>query len=342
MRTLYCALLISMAIWHHATAQKGVFPDTLIIEPVIGDPVSFMLPAPSGFDIDWVNYDQDMVEGFCVESDVTPNGWFIESDFGFLDPTQTTNDVFTSCSYLQSGIRNHNWLILPPIYIPDDTYQLCWRSLVSEGPAFTDGYKVLASTASNLPGDFNDVLFTAAEMIKPVNPNIQTLNPADYIFSAGYIHANTFTDTNYFFLLPPNGPYRGRLEPHCVSLSGYAEQAVYIAFHHDSKDDSQLQLDDINISKNTSSAVYYPSNVLKFNVSPNPVVSGAYVNWTMRQPEAGRLLLHDLSGRLVMEKQFSAYEHGQFFLPLEGFASGVYQCSIQTPSGQSTIKLAKM
>lgn len=342
MRTI-STLLFLLIFWHSGVAQ-GNLADTLIVEPVVGDPISLMLTTPSGFDDGWVNYDQDLGYGYCVHNGNTPLGWYIERDFGLPDSDPANNEAFTSCSYLDGGIRNHNWLILPPVYIPDSTYQLCWRSLVFEGPAFTDGYKVLASTFSNLPasGDYSNVLFVAAEMVKPKEAGVYTLDPNDYVFSDGYIHANGFTDTSYFFLPAPDAPYRGRMEPHCASLAAFATQTIYIAFHHDSKDDSQLQLDDIVISNDNAVAVHQPGNILDFSIVPNPAVATTFVRWTMKKPEPGQMQLHDLSGKLVLEKHFSAYENGQLFVDLQTLPTGVYHCSLITTSGHSTRKLVKL
>ena len=341
MRTLNYTLLFFLAFGQSVAGQSSL-PDVLIFEPVTGDPLGMMLSEPSGFDDLWINFDADMVEAFCVINGPTSMDWYVDRDFGVPDSAITLNDAFTSCSYLDGGVRNHNWLILPPIFVPDSSYQLCWRSLVAEGPAYMDGYKVLASRLSNLPssGDFSNVLFKAAETVSMPNP--LTLDPADYGFSDGYVHANSFTDTNYYFLLNPGGPFRGRLEPHCVNLAAFASQTIYIAFHHDSRDDSQLQLDDILINNDISSAVFQPSFLLNFNIIPNPVVSHTFVQWKMEKPEAGILLLHDQAGKLVLEKQFSAYEQGQFYLDLAGFATGVYQCTLQTAAGKATKKLVKI
>lgn len=345
MRTCYLILLFFMAFGHLGLSQNNSQPDTLINEPVIGDPISLMLNIPSGDDQDWVNYDQDMAEGLCVNGEETPLGWFVELDFGVLNPNSGTNEAFTSCSYLVGGGRNHNWLILPPIFIPDDSYKLCWRSLSFEGPRFLDGYKVLASTASNLPssGDYNTTLFTAAEMIGPVVPNVYTLDPADYIFSDGYIHANGYTDTSYFFH-PPGSSLRGRLEPHCISLAQFSGESIYIAFHHDSRDDSMLQLDDILVSNDSSLnvATRQPSNFQDINIIPNPVTSSTYVHWRLHKPEAGQLLLRNATGKLVLKQTFSANAEGQIFLDLTAFPSGVYHCTLQTVSGQATRKLVKI
>ena len=344
MKTLYTTLLAFTIVTTALRAQNVIALDTLISEPVIGNPISQMLTFPTGFDDNWVNFDEDMLEGFCVQDEETPFGWFIEGDLGFLNPSTTDNEAFTSCSYLVGGERNQNWLILPPIAIPDTSYQLCWRSLPFEGPAFMDGYEVLVSTASNLPssGDFSHKLFTAAEMIDFVNPNMPTLDPADYVFSDGYIHANGYTDTNYYFRVEPNGPLRGRLEPHAVSLAEFAGQTIYVAFYHNSQDDNQLQLDDIIISRNEHFvAVKTPEFFTDFDILPNPVVGSAYINWTMQEALPGQLKLIDLHGKTMLEKSFGAYERGSLYLELENVPPGMYHCVLETAQGRSVKKLIK-
>ncbi len=346
MRTFYTVLFIAIAFGQQLMAQSGgAQPDTLLNEQVIGNPISTMLTVPTGYDNEWVNYDQDVAKGYCVDENggPTPFGWYIERDFGFPDGVPTTNNAFTSCSYLYNHIRNNNWLILPPVFILDGQYQLCWRSLALEGPAFVDGYNVVVSTSSNLPssGGFSDTLFTAAETIKLINTNnVGSYDIADYLFSPGYIHANGYTDTNYYFLPSSEDPYRGRLEPHCVSLAAYQGQSIYIAFHHNSKDDNLLQLDDILITNTT--ATQQPDNFLTFDIMPNPAVSSTFVKWTLKKPEAGRLQLRDQSGKLLLEKRFSAYEAGQLFLELDNLPAGMHHCTLQTASGLATRKLVKL
>lgn len=346
MKTFLLTLIMSFALGHFLAAQNSSSSiDVLLFEPVVGDPLSSMLPMPTGFDNVWINYDGDKSIGHCVINAPTPLGWFIDFDFSVPDASQTTNDAFISCSFLSSAnIQNDNWLILPPVEIPDSSYQLCWRSLFAEGPAFVDGYKVLASTGTNLPGsgDFSHVLFTAAETIKQISGPQHSLNPADYKYSDGYIHANGLTDTNYFYLLAPGGPLRGKLEPHCVSLAAFAGQIIYLAFHHDSHDDTELQIDDILVSNGSSVLVHQPSNIVNFNILPNPVLSHAYVQWNLVKPEGGRLLLYDLSGKPVLEKAFSPNDPSQLYLDLQTVSPGLYQCVLQTASGRATRKLVKL
>jgi len=319
-------------------------PDTLLQHSFEGllDPADTMLNQPTGDDVHWVNYDQDNKTGLCVSNGVTPKGWYWESDLGFIDPNMSNNDAFTSCSYLQSSNpQNRNWLITSPVYIPDSTYWLCWRSLSYYGPDFMDGYRVLVSTSSNLPAAFNDTLFSAAQTI--VSPQNGSLDLNDYTFSNGYIHANGYTDTDYFFVdtEPQGNFYHGKLEPHSVKLANYSEQYIYIAFLHDSYDDFQLQVDDILVT-NTKVSASNLSNFLYFNILPNPVHDFAFLNWKAQTPEAGRLSVVNQSGKIVYKKDFSSRAEGQIHVDMQGFPAGIYYCKLETANGQMTKMLVKI
>jgi len=318
--------------------------DTLLQHSFEGllDPADTMLTQPSGDDVHWVNYDQDNKTGLCVSNGITPKGWYWESDLGFIAPNMADNDAFTSCSYLQSANpQNRNWLITSPVYIPDSSYWLCWRSLSYYGPDFMDGYRVLVSTSSNLPADFSDTLFSAAQTI--VSPQNGSLDLNDYTFSNGYIHANGYTDTDYFFVdtEPQGNFYHGKLEPHSVKLANYAEQLIYIAFLHDSYDDFQLQVDDILVT-NTKVSASNLSNFLYFNILPNPVHDFAFLNWKTQTPEAGHLSMVNQSGKIVFKKDFNSRAKGQIHLDMQGFAAGIYYCKLETGSGQATKMLVKI
>lgn len=345
MRT-FCTFLYLFAILPVLKAQHGeLAPDTLLLHTFEGvlDPTDTMQLEPTGDDLTWINYDQDNKIGLCVESPgITPKGWYWESDLGVAPPSISENDAITSCSYLSNpNFRNRNWLITPPVFLPDDTYWLCWRSLTYYGPDLMDGYQVLLSGNTNLPADFTDTLFSvAATEESPLNGSLD-LN--DYVFSAGYIHANGYTDSTYFFIDYENGfPfYHGTLEPHSVSLSAYAGQVVYLAFLHDSKNAYQLQLDDIIVT-NQLVQTTSPDAFIYFNVMPNPVREHAYLNWKSRSPQTGWLRIFDPHGKKIWEQNFSARAEGQFFLDARSMASGVYYCHLSTPAGQSTRLLLKL
>ncbi|MFN0216119.1 MAG: T9SS type A sorting domain-containing protein [Saprospiraceae bacterium] len=344
MRT-FCTFFVPFLLVFPSFGQtNGASPDTLLLHTFEGilDPADSMLNIPTGYDQHWVNYDQDNKTAHCVEIGTTPKGWYWESDLGVPAPTISDNDVLTSCSFLSNAnFRNRNWLITSPVYIPDDSYWLCWKSLSYYGPDIMDGYHVLASKTSNLPDSFKDTLYSVAETeIAIVH---YSLDLSDYIFSEGYIHANGYTDTNYFFIDYENNTpfYHGKLEPHCVNLSQYAGELVYLAFLHDSKDDAQLQIDDILVT-NTLVSTFTPANFLSFNILPNPVQDFAYVNWRTEKAQSGRLSLVNAAGKIVFEQNFNARLEGQIQLDLQGYPAGVYFCKLESDSGQATKMLVKI
>lgn len=337
---LFCAAPIALF------GQAATAPDTLINERFIEDQLPFMLPFPTGNDADWVNYDADQLYGLCVDfPDTTPFGWYLDRDFSVSSPSETTNDAFTSCSYLETPfVPNANWLITKPIYLADSSYWLCWRSLSYYGPGYLDGYKVLVSTTTNDPADhpFTKTLFKAAEMVKNSVP-AGSLNLNAYQFSDGYIHANGYTDTTYFFVDFSEGPpfYHGKLEPHMESLAEFAGKTIYIAFLHDSQDDYQLQVDDIVVSK-TYVSTHSPQNVERFDVLPNPARDAAYFSWKLKTPQESRLVVTDNAGKIVLQKAFGSREEGRLFFEIQHLEPGIYYCALETASGRATTKLVKI
>ena len=349
MRTIailfFCSLFSA-----HLRSQTGFFTqDTLIQEFFQEDPTPFMLPVPTGDDNNWVNYDADQAPALCVAEAPTPMGWYWESDLGFADPGQTDNSAMTSCSFLDlpsSQSRNRNWLITSPILIPDSTYWLCWRSLAFQGPMFLDGYKVLVSSNSNDPlsGDFTDTLFQAAQMISPVS-TIGSLNLEAYYFSPGYIQANGYTDTAYYFLDETNPDalfYRGRLEPHTVSLQSYAGQSIYLAFLHDSDDDNFIQIDDILVTNNMSSGTASPVDIRSFQILGNPARHHAYFSWSLQTAQEVRLRISNQHGQFILEKTFARQQEQSWHTEITDWEPGIYYCTLQTALGQTTGRLVKI
>jgi len=329
--------------WVGLNGQFLGIPDTILSQPFTVDPSDTMLVFPTGNDLQWVNWDADNLPTLCGDPQPVPGAWYWESDLGGLS-NPPVNFAFTSCSFLtNSNQPNENWLITPPVFIPDSTTVLHWRSMAFEGPGYMDGYKVLISTSTNEPftGAFTDTIFVAAEMLDFLQPG--SLDPDDYIFSPGYVHANGYTDTAYFFLITPNaGAYTGRLEPHWVSLAAYAGQSVYIAFLHDSTDDSVLQLDDITVVHGfTSSTPIAGAAEYFLQISPNPATETARITWQFPARENGRLLLTNLFGEKLMEEPVEDLNSGIFLLKTGHLPAGLYPCTLQTASGRQTVMLVK-
>lgn len=326
-------------------AQPVFAPDTLLVEHFNDDPAEAMLFFPSGSDLDWVNWDEDGMYTECGYNNTsnTPSNWFWDIDLGEGD--MTDNYAFTSCSYggeFSPVLKSMNWLITRPVFITNTDYKLSWRSLTLEGPAFVDGYLVLLSTAGNLPEDFTDTLFTAAETLPPLPP-MASLDLSDFSFSDGYIHANGYTATDFFFIdspAPDYSFYHGRMEPHVESLHAYAGQTVYIAFLHNSTDDNVLQIDDILISKTTISAGE-PYENIGFQITPNPVQGMALLRWNAALQGQLFVRLVDMTGKEVL---FYCVKNGadRVQLDLDALPAGVYSAFLQDEQGRRDyIKLLK-
>jgi hypothetical protein len=219
-KPLYTALFLALVF--RLSGQAALIPDTLLIQD-FEDPEfqNTLFTEPSGDDAFWVNYDEDGLQGDCVDDDLTPGGWYRESDLG--DGPNTENFVFSSCSYLEDpDLPVKNWLITPPIALTDAGYVLRWKSMSYYGPSLMDGYRVLVSTASNFPTDFTHVIFQAAEFLGTPNPDLAwTLQVSNHVYSPGWIHADAYTDTSAFFLDYEDGApfYHGKLDAHSVSLA---------------------------------------------------------------------------------------------------------------------------
>jgi len=337
---LLCALLCANQT---ANAQFFTIPDTLLIQNFTIDPSDTMLLFPSGNDNRWVNWDADNLPTLCGEEIPVPGNWFWENDLGDLtDPP--VNFAFTSCSFLvENDQPNQNWLITPPVFISDSTATLNWRSSPFEGPAYMDGYKVLVSTTTNEPFEnaFTDTLFVAAEMTDVLKAG--SLKVEDHLFSPGYIHADGYTDTDYFFLIHPTAKsYTGRLEPRTASLAKFAGRWIYIAFLHDSTDDSILQIDDIAVVQDHPSSTASPTLFdVQLQMQPNPAGDFTSVTWRSISAREGQLILTDILGKTVLVQALDNLSSGSARLELQGLPPGTYSCTLRTAEGRQTRLLVK-
>lgn len=343
---LLALLLTSGAL--SAQVTEFVDFDTLIIERFDNDPTPEMLQIPSGFDLDWVNFDQDGFVGFCVDGSPTPLNWYWEGDFS--EEPAGSNFCYTSCSYFDGDPTEDyqcmNWLILPPVLIPDSFCILEWKSLSFQGPAFLDGYQVLVSTSGNDVFDdvFTDTLFTAASMASCPNLlDCGSFNISAYNFTPGYIHANTYTNPDYYFLFPPLQTYRGRLEPHVADLSKYKGKIIYIAFLHDSNNDNILQLDDILVvDQKTSGTGRTPDITTEFSVAPNPAVDKTVVQFRLKDPAPTLLEVRNATGQLIHSTKLAVQNTlQQYELNVQSWPKGVYFVQLQNENGVASRKLVK-
>ncbi|MCC7246328.1 MAG: T9SS type A sorting domain-containing protein [Saprospiraceae bacterium] len=349
MGRLYFSILLIGSMFCVARAQKPASANIILLshdfQPGLDNipPTDTMLPAPNGDDQQWVNYDADLLFGNCLLNEITPGGWFWESDLGVLNPSQSNNFAVTSCSYHPDfpDLPAMNWLILPPLTIPDTNYFLSWKSLSFYGPHWMDGYKVLVSSTNNVPesGAFTDTIFKAAEMIS-TTVNF-SLDVSKYTFSPGYIHAAAYTDTSYYFKDFSQGPpfYHGRLEPHKVRLKNYAGQKIYIAFLHDSTDDDKLQIDDILVAQKTTSQTPDFQLLNQFQVFPNPANSSAWCTWELAAPIHVTLQLADATGQVLQEISLPAQSSVNYRFDVSALPSGMYYCTLSSAQGKAVRKL---
>lgn len=352
MKRLFTFLAIFFLFHSVASGQlvKAPLFDTLIVERFQVNPTSSMLSVPSGNDQEWVNFDDDGLTPLCFNGPDNEKAWYWESDLG---GNNADNFAFTSCSYFDGDesfdYPCSNWLILPPVFIPDSMYVLQWKSLTFSGPAFLDGYKVLVSDSQNDPSPeiFTDTLFSAASMIgcNPASNGCATLDMNHYTFTPGYIHANNFTDDNYFFQEDLGSgiySYRGLFEPHEVSLAAYTGKTIYLAFLHDSNNNFMLQIDDILVVyKEISATSDRFSVVIDFTVAPNPIRSEATIKWSLNQALETRLEIRDVSGRLMHSTLLPEMQANQYQLNMENWSAGTYIATLLTDQGIGRQKLVK-
>ena len=209
-----------------------------------------------------------------------------------------------------------------------------------------DGYKVLVSTTTNLPEAFTDTIFKAAETIDAIQPQLfGSLNPADYLFSPGYIQADSYTNPAYFFQDEDAAGYpflHGKLEPHQLNLGQYMGQQIYIAFLHDSDCDFIIQLDDILVLDGTS-AVEELSNIHDFSIMGNPVRDQLRFTFTAANDMQLQAALTDMSGRQQLREQLAvAFGSNRYTMQIGHLPAGVYQLSLSNGKGISTRKVVKI
>jgi hypothetical protein len=346
-------LLIGVSL----AAQQNKFNnrDTLLRANAEGN--MFFSDIPTGNDDIWVNYDEDGLKPACSNED-NPYGWYLAQDEGQPSdtPDSLLNYTFTSCSYMETtgnmvdpcSTKNRDWLISPAVHIAGLNPTLTWKSSSRNGPMFVDGYKVLISTTDNFTYSFTDTVFVAAEMINSTNPpHYNSLDPGDYIYSPGYLHANAYTDTAYIFKHKDeqSGVYflNGKLEPHSIDLTQYIGKTIYFAFLHDSQCDFLLQVDDILVSADSVLSTRTPPVVTSFGVMPNPSEGLVQVTADLSRPLATQLHLTDMLGRIVWLDNNSIQPVSSIkrSIDFSWLAPGVYNLVLKTEKGVSTRKFIK-
>jgi hypothetical protein len=298
MRKLYLLSILLFSFNHFMNAQVA---DTILFEDFQFDVLSQMQGIPFGNDLVWINFDED---GTTTNDGTESSKRWESREFYFdaLDSiTGITNYCASSLSYLQGSVPgNRNWLITPPINVTDANFTLHWKSAPYQGPRYIDGYLVLANINSNdalTSGNFVDTLFQAASM-EAITGDGQSTELSNFEFTPGYIHADGYTLTDYYF--PGTTVNYGYLEPHSVSLAAYAGKTIYLAFLHNSDDDNLLALDDILVQHQTASPTV-EAPFVRFHpvLYPNPVENVVNVLYELPTATAVTIRLTDMKGALV-------------------------------------------
>ena len=260
---------------------------------------------PFGDDTDWVNVDAD---GLNPSTNLEEEKRWFFSEF-FYDAVDTiamdTNYCMASLSWMEGyAAGNRNWLITPPITVDDASYMLYWSSAPFQMPRYMDGYSVRISTNGNdmlAPmNPFTDIVFTAAQM-ESITGDGESIDPSNFIFSSGYIHADTVSNWDYMAIWAEGDSTlcHGLLQPHSVSLANYVGETIYIAFVHDSDDDYYLALDDVLVTKGNPVGAQEALKNLRFEYYPNPVRHKMNINYNLDNSAVVNMYVTDLNGRIV-------------------------------------------
>lgn len=323
--------------------------DTLLYESFQFVMDSYLVEGPpSGNTQDdmWYNFDADGFSDGSGGSTERPGGWFQIlpfADIDSIDPfTLDTNLVMAANSWFSTPDVANNWLITQNIKLGDhDT--LFWSSAPRQTPRYLDGYEVKISTTTNDDFAFTDVLFTAAEMTVLSTVPGDSSNFANHQFSSGFVHG---LDSTYIVMDTPQvGAHNGILRPFWVALDPYANQNVFIAFHHNSNDDNLISIDHIMVRgtpSNPAAGIKEQNrNDLSLNVFPNPAHEMAQLNFELTAETEVTISISDVTGKLIYSENKGSLLAGRNFAKINtsALAKGFYTVAVQTNNSRNTTKL---
>jgi hypothetical protein len=305
-------------------------------------------PPANVVDSMWYNYDADQLVDGSGASTPRADDWFQTLSFAdtdlYISGTMDTNLVMSSNSWFSAPDQANNWLITRNIQLGDyDT--LYWRSAPVQTPRYLDGYEVKLSTTTNDDLAFTHVLFTAAEMTVLSSISGDSAIFANHTFSTpGFVHGldGTYIEPK---VNRPNGAYTGELRPFFVPLHDYANQNVFIAFHHNSYDDNLISIDDILIRGSASNPNAGVSEKSKFdlnlNVFPNPADDHAQLNFQLTTETEVTITVCDVTGKLVYSENKGKLQQGRHFATINTatLSKGFYTVGVQTANSRNTTKL---
>jgi hypothetical protein len=325
--------------------------DTLLYEGFQADSLPYILivnqPPPANIvDSMWYSYDGDQFDDGSPSGN-RPGSWNLSMAFANADSidlaTGDTNLVLYSNSWFTNPDQANNWFITRNIQLGDhDT--LFWKSAPVQTPRYLDGYEVLLSTTNNEDLSFSEVLFTAAEMtVLSTIPGDSAIF-ANHEFSTGFVHGldSTYIEADTVNL---TSAYAGILRPFSVPLDAYANQNVFIAFHHNSYDDNLISIDDILIRGTPSNPAASINELgrtdLSLNVFPNPAVESAQINFKLASETEVTITVADVSGKVIYSENKGSMVSGRHFAMINTstLAKGFYTIAVKTNNSTNTTKL---
>ena len=342
MKKIYFMLIGLLFIGIIARAQ-----DTLIYEDfndTLFTPYHFVNLSgnvSNSLDSNWYNFEGD---GLIGNDASMPNAWFFTYPFSTVDaltPKGDSNSVFASNSYFSSPGQADNWLITPSVKLGDhDT--LFWKSAPYQTPRYLDGYEILLSNTSNNFNSFNKVLFTAAQMSVNSTTSGDTVF-ADFTFAPAGAFVHGMDGLYIDPLVVGDNVYTGQLRPFSTPLDSYANQTVFIAFHHNSFDDNLISIDDVMIRGTRNSGIKENNLVSNFNLFPNPVAksNNVQIDFELALAINVNINVYDVTGRLINSNSFNSLSQGRHFANINTatLSKGFYTVEINSPNGKSTKKL---
>lgn len=286
----------------------------------------------------WYNIDMDGWE----DANGRPAEWF--RAYALADADSAIFDgVYASSSWFTPFNIANNWLITKSFYCTSDAV-LSWYSAPRQTPRFLDGYKVKVSTTNNDPGAFNTIIFTAKEFDGLTGAD--TCDFADYQFKPagpGFVHGLDGTYVTDNGQTPDCSRQWGLLKQHTVSLSQFAGQRIYIAFHHDSDDDNLITIDNILVTGTlVDDASIKESGAFTFSAYPNPAVDVLNLGYQINGTSDVLIRVTDNSGRIIRTMDLrSRSGNDGVSLDVSDLAAGVYIISVETDNGKAVKKFVK-
>lgn len=325
--------------------------DTLLFENFQADSFPHIMvtnqPPPANItDSVWYSFDGDQFDDGSPSGE-RPGAWYLSMAFANADSTDLatmdTNIVMISNSWFTNPDQANNWFITRNIQLGDhDT--LFWKSAPFQTPRYLDGYQVLLSTTNNEDLSFTEVLYTAAEMTGLSTVPGDSSSFTNHQFSTGFVHG---LDSTYIEADSVNATaaFRGVLRPFSVALDAYANQNVFIAFHHNSYDDNLISIDDILVRGTPSNPVAsikeLGRNDLSLNVFPNPAVENAQINFQLANETEVTITVADVSGKVIYSENKGSMVAGRHFAMINtsALAKGFYTIAVKTQNSTNTTKL---